>query len=176
MMRGRPLVSDAWTRIRGNAEDLRRRAVPVRALGAWVLHRTTLTRHSLRSFVGITSLNALLGQGSNAAIATANLVVDGLLAQRRAQGLPGLSLQFSRVADVGSNAKQPLRYASAVSAIRELSFQHCAAFLRAMLIATGPPRVPVLLADVDWRAFQVAKVIEECALVEGSDCQRRNEN
>eukprot|EP00930_Biecheleria_cincta_P043658 TRINITY_DN29962_c0_g1_i1.p1 TRINITY_DN29962_c0_g1~~TRINITY_DN29962_c0_g1_i1.p1 ORF type:complete len:389 (+),score=62.18 TRINITY_DN29962_c0_g1_i1:1125-2291(+) len=131
----------------------------VRALGAWNLHQglsgSPEQNEQMRYFVGITSLNTALGQGSNAAIAAGNLVVDGLVAQRRRCGMPGTTLQFSRVAEVGSNAKRPLRYANAISAIRELPARLCAAFFKELLAPTGPPReLPVLLADVDWPSLQ----------------------
>ncbi|CAJ1341750.1 unnamed protein product [Effrenium voratum] len=103
----------------------------VRGLGAWNLHRA---ERGVQSFVAITSLNAALGQGSNSAIAAANCLVEGLVVVRRSSGQAGAVLQFSRVAEVGSNAKRPLRYASAVSAIRELPMQLCAAFLKSFLV------------------------------------------
>ncbi|CAJ1433228.1 unnamed protein product, partial [Effrenium voratum] len=119
----------------------------VRGLGAWSLHRA---ERGVQSFVAITSLNAALGQGSNSAIAAANCLVEGLVVVRRSSGQAGAVLQFSRVAEVGSNAKRPLRYASAVSAIRELPMQLCAAFLKSFLV---PPE-PLLLADVQWPQLQ----------------------
>eukprot|EP00929_Paragymnodinium_shiwhaense_P078070 TRINITY_DN4038_c0_g6_i1.p1 TRINITY_DN4038_c0_g6~~TRINITY_DN4038_c0_g6_i1.p1 ORF type:complete len:3397 (-),score=679.25 TRINITY_DN4038_c0_g6_i1:737-10216(-) len=145
-----------YTEIAQQTEALFLTEFSVRAVGAWNLHeasRRSVDGGKLKHFVGVTSLNAMMGQGSNAALSAGNMAVDGLVALRKASGLPGQTVHFSRVADVGSNAKNPLRYAAAVSAIQELPATVCSTFLNAAIAAEGPPP-PLLLASADWVAFQ----------------------
>lgn len=59
--------------------------------GAWLLHRTTA---DLDFFVSYASSSGLVGTAGQANYAAANAYLDGLAAQRTAQGLPGLAVDW----------------------------------------------------------------------------------
>ncbi len=79
--------------------DLERPLLP-KAVGAWVLHRLFADRE-LDFFVLFSSTSSLLSSPFVAGYAAANAFLDALAAQRRAAGLPGLSVNWGIWAGVG---------------------------------------------------------------------------
>jgi acyl transferase domain-containing protein/acyl carrier protein len=71
--------------------------------GAWNLHQLTLDR-SLDFFVLFSSAAALLGSPGQSNHSAANAFLDALAHYRRQFGLPGLSINWSAISQVGSAA------------------------------------------------------------------------
>lgn len=72
--------------------------------GAWNLHLATLSM-PLSAFVVFSSLSALLGQAGQASYALANALAERVVAHRRAQGLPGLAVQWGPWSGTGMAAR-----------------------------------------------------------------------
>lgn len=84
-------------------DSLRKVMLP-KAYGAWLLHDRTLAV-SLEHFVVYSSVSALVGNPGQASYAAANAYLDGLISLRRSLGLPGLSVSWGAIADVGVVAR-----------------------------------------------------------------------
>lgn len=79
-----------------------------KALGAWNLHRLT-RKDDLDFFILYSSISSVLGSPGQANYATANALLDGLVAERRAQGLPATSVNFGPWAHGGMAASEAAR-------------------------------------------------------------------
>ncbi len=77
-----------------------RRTLAPKALGAWHLHRETLDEN-LGFFIVYSSGTSVLGSPGQANYAAANALLDGLVAFRKAQGLPATSVNWGPWADGG---------------------------------------------------------------------------
>ena len=86
-----------------SVESVKRVFAP-KARGAMYLHRAT-ARHDLDHFVLFSSISSTFGNFGQINYSAANAFVDGLIAWRRAQGLPGLSYSIAAVAEVGMAAR-----------------------------------------------------------------------
>ncbi len=75
-----------------------------KARGALYLHRAT-AGYDLEHFVLFSSISSTFGNFGQINYSAANAFVDGLVAWRRAQGLPGLSYSIAAVAEVGMAAR-----------------------------------------------------------------------
>jgi acyl transferase domain-containing protein/acyl carrier protein len=82
------------------------RVVEPKAYGAWNLHRHTRSRQ-LDHFVLFSSLASIVGNIGQANYAAANAFLDGLAGYRRALGLPGLTVNWGPIAEVGFVARNP---------------------------------------------------------------------
>jgi phthiocerol/phenolphthiocerol synthesis type-I polyketide synthase A len=82
-----------------NLAELERIWAP-KAEGALQLHQATVDR-DLDWWVGFSSVSSMLGAPGQAAYACANGWLDGLVAWRRAHGLPAMAINWGQWADVG---------------------------------------------------------------------------
>ncbi|NEP72539.1 MAG: SDR family NAD(P)-dependent oxidoreductase [Okeania sp. SIO2G4] len=73
--------------------------------GAWYLHELT-KQQSLDFFVLFSSVASLLGNPGQANHSAANAFMDGLAHYRRTMGLPGLSIHWGAVSQVGEAAER----------------------------------------------------------------------
>ena len=80
-----------------------------KADGAWHLHQLTAGLE-LDFFVSFSSLASLLGSAGQSTYAAANGFLDGLMQLRRAQGLPGLSINWGPWAEVGMAAPRAAQF------------------------------------------------------------------
>ncbi len=85
-----------------------RTALAPKALGAWHLHRLT-KGDDLEFFVVYSSGTSVLGAPGQANYATANAVLDGLVAYRRAQGLPATGVNWGPWAHGGMASSDAAR-------------------------------------------------------------------
>ncbi len=88
-----------------------RRVLAPKVCGAWLLDRLT-AQDNLDCFVLFSSAASIVGSPMHANYAAANAFLDGLAHNRRARGLPGLSLCWGMLAGTGYVSRQPevLRY------------------------------------------------------------------
>lgn len=76
-----------------------------KAIGVEHLDRATRS-HSLDYFVAFSSASAMLGNPGQGAYVAANGYVQGVMARRRAAGLPGLAVGWGAIADAGILARE----------------------------------------------------------------------
>ena len=97
------MVLDDDRLVRLDQERFERVLAPKMA-GAWNLHRQTLA-DELDHFVLFSSVAAVLSHAMQASYAAANAFLDALASQRRGRGLPGMSIAWGALADVGYVAR-----------------------------------------------------------------------
>lgn len=114
-----------------------RTALGPKAYGAHHLHRLT-SDDDLEFFILYSSASAVLGSPSQSNYATANALLDGLVAQRRAQGLPATAANFgpwghggmassqAALANLSAQGMMPLEPSAALAALGE-AIRHGAA-------------------------------------------------
>ncbi|BBY58767.1 putative polyketide synthase [Mycolicibacterium sarraceniae] len=108
-----------------------------KAYGAYHLHRLTKD-DELEFFILFSSASAVLGSPSQANYATANALLDGLVAQRRSHSLPATAVNFgpwgeggmassqAALANLSAQGMMPLQPSAALSALGE-AIRHGAA-------------------------------------------------
>ncbi|MBP1818573.1 SDR family NAD(P)-dependent oxidoreductase [Mycobacterium sp. OAE908] len=108
-----------------------RTALAPKAFGAIHLDRLTMD-DELDFFIVSSSVSSLFGSPGQANYATANALLDGLIAQRRAQGLPATGVNFgpwaqggmasseAARANIGAQGLIPLEPSAALSALAEV--------------------------------------------------------
>ena len=108
-----------------------RTALSPKALGGWHLHRLT-KNDDLDFFIVYSSASSVLGSPGQANYATANALLDGLVADREAQGLPatgvnwgpwakgGMATSHAARANLSAQGLIPLEPTAALSALDEI--------------------------------------------------------
>jgi acyl carrier protein len=118
--------------------------------GAWHLHE--LTRDcDLDSFVLFSSMVSVLGSAGQSNHAAANAFLDALAAFRRAEGLPGLSINWGAWSRIGAAATAGLTGRLRQAGIGTINPETGLIVLE-QLLRTAPVQVGVL--PVDWGRFQ----------------------
>ncbi|MBI5509925.1 MAG: thioester reductase domain-containing protein [Deltaproteobacteria bacterium] len=122
-----------------------------KALGAWNLHRGTRDL-ALDHFVCFSSVASLLGSAGQSNYAAANAFVDGLVQQRRAQGLAAQSLSWNPWSQVGMAAAQGARDQARWSRMGVTPITpERGAMLLARALADGRAQIGILRAE--WGKF-----------------------
>ena len=108
-----------------------RTALAPKAFGAYHLDRLT-TDDELDFFIVSSSVSALFGSPGQSNYATANALLDGLVAERRSKGLPATGVNFgpwaqggmasseAATANIGAQGLIPLEPSAALSALAEV--------------------------------------------------------
>ncbi len=86
--------------------DKLERVIAPKARGAWLLHRETLGL-PLEFFVMFSSIASLVGNVGQGNYVAANAFLDALALERRAMGLPAVSINWGPLAEVGMAARDP---------------------------------------------------------------------
>ena len=80
-----------------------RRSFGPKAAGAWYLHKHSM-EDEIRHFVVYSSITAAFGNVGQTNYAASNSYLDALVRVRQMQGLPGVSVQWPSIAEVGMAA------------------------------------------------------------------------
>mgnify|MGYP002402897482 CR=1 FL=1 len=132
--------------------DARRLAAVMqpKAVGAWHLHCAS-AGEPLDHFVLFSSVAQVIGNIGQGAYCAANAFLDGLARQRRAQGLPGLSIAWGVLLDAGVAARGD-------GLVKQLEKLGIRAFTTAQalealgqLMDNSP--ATIIFADVDWQRW-----------------------
>jgi len=120
-----------------------------KAMGAWYLHKQTY-KLPLQCFVLFSSISSLVGKPGQGSYVAANAFLDQLAHARCAEGLPGLSLNWGVLADVGMAAEQNVE--ERLNRIGINSFTGDEAMK--MLDLALRSNIPQLgLMNIDWRVW-----------------------
>ncbi|MEA5581854.1 SDR family NAD(P)-dependent oxidoreductase [Nodularia harveyana UHCC-0300] len=118
--------------------------------GAWNLHQ--LTQHiNLDFFVLFSSVASLFGSPGQANHAAANAFLDTWAHYRQQQGLPGLSINWGVVSDIGAAAKRQAESWVKTKGIGTIAPQQVLSVLEQQMLAPVSPQVGVV--PVDWSKF-----------------------
>ncbi|MEE2708080.1 MAG: beta-ketoacyl reductase, partial [Gemmatimonadota bacterium] len=115
--------------------------------GAWNLHKATESL-PLDYFILYSSISALVGNIGQGNYAAANAFLDGLAYFRRTQGLPGTSINWVAIKDVGMAAREPtvLEFMERMG-INAFTTDQALASLN-YLLELNPIQVGII--DMDW--------------------------
>ena len=116
--------------------------------GSWVLHQLSQSV-DLDFFVLFSSASAVWGSPQLAAYTAANLFLDALAHERRAQGLPALSINWGLWADLGM-VSQKIEQVIRKAGVLPMQGQPA---LDALEYLLGTNTVQATVAEVDWQTF-----------------------
>jgi len=117
--------------------------------GAWHLH--AMTKHMpLDFFVMFSSVSALLGSPAQTNHSAANSFLDALAHQRRALGLPAMSINWGAWSEIGAAARHNVGERAVVRGIHTFTPQHG---LQVLAMLFEHPVTQVGVMPVDWATF-----------------------
>lgn len=122
-----------------------------KAEGAIMLDHATRSM-GVREFVMISSVAAVLGAAGQGGYSAANAALDGIALERRAAGLPAISLRLGRMGDAGMATDLSDNARARIDAMG-LKPMTIPAILDGVVAALARGVACPILADVDWRSF-----------------------
>ncbi|NEP27406.1 SDR family NAD(P)-dependent oxidoreductase, partial [Moorena sp. SIO3I6] len=126
------------------------RVMAPKVQGAWHLHQLSLNQ-SLDFFVLFSSAASLLGSPAQGNHSSANAFLDGLAHYRRAQGLPGLSIHWGAVSEVGEAAERGADVRVGKHGIGAISPSQVLESLELLMSGSD---VEVGVVPIDWSRWQ----------------------
>ena len=125
------------------------RVLAPKVAGAWILHEATLGA-PLDFFVLYSSVASLFGSAGQSNHAAANAFLDSLAWERRALGVPSVSINWGAWAEVGAAARRGVGERADDTGIGEIPPAEGLEILGRLL---NPERPQVGVAVVDWPRF-----------------------
>jgi NAD(P)-dependent dehydrogenase (short-subunit alcohol dehydrogenase family)/acyl carrier protein len=125
------------------------RVLAPKVAGAWILHEATL-RAPLDFFVLYSSIASLFGSAGQSSHAAANAFLDSLAWERRALGVPAVSINWGAWAEVGAAARRGVGERADETGIGGIPPAEGLEILGRLL---DPRRPQVAVAVVDWPRF-----------------------
>ena len=146
-----------------------------KAMGAWYLHQHT-RELPLHCFVLFSSVSALVGKPGQGNYVAANAFLDQLAHSRRSEGLPGLSLNWGVLAQVGMAARQKVEDRLARIGIGSFTPDEAMQMMDWALLGDQPQ---LGLMNVDWHTWWETNRAPSAArrygaLLEGVDFDQKN--
>ncbi|MEE4599331.1 SDR family NAD(P)-dependent oxidoreductase [Streptomyces sp. DSM 41524] len=128
--------------------------------GTWLLHEATAYLPDLRFFVCYSSAASVVGGVTQANYAAANAFMDNLMTRRRAEGLPGLSINWGPWAQVGMSARLGEQVLTSWQE-QGIKLFTPARGMRALVSLIAPEQTSgqVVAGECDWDRFTVAKPV-----------------
>ena len=123
-----------------------------KVLGAWNLHQLTKDM-SLDFFIMFSSAASLLGSPGQTNHVVANTFLDTLAHYRKAQGLPGLSLNWGAWSDIGEAARRKADRQMNLKGIGSIAPQEGLVILEKLFNQSSPQ---VGIVPIDWSRFIAA--------------------
>jgi acyl carrier protein len=132
--------------------DQLHRVIRPKLLGAWNLHRLTQGM-PLDCFVMFSSVASLFGTGGQGNYAAGNAFLDALAHQRRAQGLPALSINWGPWAEAGMAARlgEEAARRRAAHGIGDIAPEAGLRMMERLLSDQGVTQA--MVSPIDWRKF-----------------------
>jgi acyl carrier protein len=123
-----------------------------KVLGTWNLHQLC-KELPLDHFVVFSSITSVLGSRGQINYAAANAFLDGLMALRRIQGVPGMSINWGLWADGGMGAQLDERYQRLLKekGLVPLTQAQGLGVLGQLLKADAPAQI--MVANIQWIPF-----------------------
>lgn len=129
-----------------------RKVFGAKATGAWHLHQACVDAEcDLDFFVAYSSVSGLVGNPGQGNYAAANTFLDALMEFRAGNGLPGLSIAWGALGDVGMVARdRELQARMEANGLRTISPDRA---LEALEFLLGTSVTAAGVFDLDWRDF-----------------------
>lgn len=145
-----PVSSQTWASID--------RLFQAKVYGSWLLHEASGSFPELEFFVAYSSAAAVVGGASQANYAAANSFLDNLMHRRVRGGLPGLSINWGAMSQVGMSARLSEQHVKALEH-EGVRFFSPARAMRALFTLLGGATVQLTAGECDWDRFVAAKPV-----------------
>jgi NADP-dependent 3-hydroxy acid dehydrogenase YdfG/acyl carrier protein len=174
IVHGAMVLDDDWL-ANLDAERFAKVLAP-KVAGALNLHKYAGSS-TLDFFVSFSSITSLFGNAGQGAYAAANAFLDSFSTFQRAEGVPGMTINWGVLSDAGVAARNPeVALGLGAAGIRGLPVVRALAALEALL---QDRPVQAAVVDVDWLRLRTARpglvfspIVRDLVATESSDARR----